>query len=237
MNIETIQNKTGVSSLEIAELTEKRHSDVMRDVREQFEKLQINQRNFASVYVDQKGESRPCFILDQEQLLILASGYDVVLRSKIIKRWFELENRNKPVLNNHEESIKCANVVWDILGVNNNSKLLLSRKYFEKNSIDTILLPDYTESKDTLKALSTLLKESNVGVSAVKFNKMLQSAGIIEKLKRPSSKGGEKTFWSIKDKTYGENQVSPANPREKQPLFYAGKFADLLKFVNQPSLF
>jgi Rha family phage regulatory protein len=242
MNIETIQNKAVVSSLEIAEITGKRHADVMRDIREQFEKLQIGQRSFASSYINEQNKEQPCFTLDQEQLLILASGYDIVLRSKIIKRWFDLEVKEQQkqetqYLCVEEKSLRLSQIAWGEFGLNDNSKLLLTHKLFNHYDIPTIALPDYTESKDTLKALSTLLKDHDVGMSAMKFNKILQSAGIIEQLTRPSSKGGEKIFWSIVGKTYGENQVSPANPRETQPLFYAEKFADLLKAVNRPSLF
>lgn len=242
MNLETIQNKVGVSSLEIAEITGKQHAHVMRDIREQFEKLGIGQSRFGSSYINEQNKEQPCFILDQEQLLILASGYDVVLRAKIIKRWFDLEEKEikkteSQFLCIEEKTLRLSQLAWAGLGMNENSKLLLTHKLFNHYEITTVALPDYTDSKGILKSLSTLLKENNVEASAVKFNKVLQSAGIIEQLKRPSSKGGEKSFWSIVDKSYGENQVSPANPRETQPLFYDSKFAELLKYVNQPSLF
>lgn len=84
-----------MSSLEIAEITGKRHADVLRDVRNLIEQG-ANERNFALVeYKDKKGEIRPCYKLTPKGCLILASGYDVVLREKIINRLEELEMQKK----------------------------------------------------------------------------------------------------------------------------------------------
>ena len=240
MNLETIQDKIGISSLEIAEITGKQHAHVLRDIREQFEKLQINQSNFGSVYLDQKGESRSCFILDQEQLLILASGYDVTLRSKIINRWLALEikERKQEELSTEEKTLRLSQIAWSGLSMNDNSKLLLTHKLFNHYEIPTVALPDYTESVSILRPVSALLKQHNMEISATRFNKQLCEAGILERKTR-RSKTGEKEFWSISDeyKQFGENQVSPANPRETQPLFYESKFKEVIKMVQQPNLF
>ena len=84
-----------MSSLEIAEITGKRHADVLRDIRNLIEQG-ANERNFALVeYKDKKGEVRPCYKLTPKGCLILASGYDVVLREKIINRLEELEMQKK----------------------------------------------------------------------------------------------------------------------------------------------
>jgi anti-repressor protein len=48
-----------------------------------------------SDYVDAKGEKRPQYELNKKSALLLASGYDVLLRSKIIDRWEELEKQNQ----------------------------------------------------------------------------------------------------------------------------------------------
>lgn len=81
----------GMNSLEIAELTDREHKNVMRDIRELLSKG-INRLNFELVdYKDKKGETRPCYNLTPKGCLILASGYDAVLREKIIDRLEELE--------------------------------------------------------------------------------------------------------------------------------------------------
>ncbi len=80
-----------MSSREIAELTGKRHADVMRDIRVILADLEINERKFASVYIDAKGEQPPCFNLPKRETMVLVSGYSVVLRARIVDRWMELE--------------------------------------------------------------------------------------------------------------------------------------------------
>lgn len=80
-----------MSSLEIAELTGKRHDHVMRDIRNMLEELEINAPKFGGVYTDSKGEKRPCFHLPKNLTITLVSGYSVVLRSRIVDRWMELE--------------------------------------------------------------------------------------------------------------------------------------------------
>lgn len=102
---ELLQVKDTMRSLDIAELTGKRHADVMRDIRNLLEQG-VNERNFALVdYADKKGEKRPCYDLTPKGVLILASGYDAVLREKIINRLEELEtarrNAERPTLPNN----------------------------------------------------------------------------------------------------------------------------------------
>ena len=95
MATDLILKKETMSSLEIAELTGKRHADVMRDVRNLLEQG-VNERNFALVdYTDAKGEKRPCYELTKKGCLILASGYDAKLRERIIDRWEELETKER----------------------------------------------------------------------------------------------------------------------------------------------
>jgi Rha family phage regulatory protein len=80
-----------MSSKEIAELTGKNHADVLRDIRNLQEQVG-NESIFALVdYKDAKGETRPMYSLDKKQTLLLISGYNALLRLKIINRWEELE--------------------------------------------------------------------------------------------------------------------------------------------------
>ena len=48
-----------------------------------------------STYSDAKGEKRSMYILNKKACFLLASGYDVVLRAKIIDRWEELEAKER----------------------------------------------------------------------------------------------------------------------------------------------
>ena len=84
-----------MTSLEIAEVTGKRHSDVMRDIRSIIAQG-VAERNFAlGSYKDKNNQERPCYELTKKGCLILASGYDALLREKIINRWEELETKER----------------------------------------------------------------------------------------------------------------------------------------------
>lgn len=78
------------TSMKIAEVTNKRHADIMRDIRDEMQKLEAggisNERKFALVsYTDNKGEKRPCYQLSKEGVLQLAARYDAVIRAKLIE--------------------------------------------------------------------------------------------------------------------------------------------------------
>lgn len=99
---EFLQVKDTMSSLEIAELTGKNHSHVMRDIRNLLDQG-VHESNFGLMFKITKlgnGAERkdPYYALTKKGCLILASGYDAKLREKIIDRWEELETeKRKPV--------------------------------------------------------------------------------------------------------------------------------------------
>lgn len=82
---------TWMDSRSIADLTMKNHADVCRDIRKMIDELGEDESKFASVYQGGNGEDRRCYTLPKRECLILASGYNIVLRAKIIDRWAELE--------------------------------------------------------------------------------------------------------------------------------------------------
>ena len=91
----TIVRNGGMTSLEIAEVTGKAHRGVMRDIRNLLEQG-VSQHNFVlSSYKQPQPNGGykdvPCYNLTPKGCLILASGYDALLREKIINRLEELE--------------------------------------------------------------------------------------------------------------------------------------------------
>lgn len=86
-----------MSSVEVAELTGKKHQHVMRDIRSMLSGLSTSGPSFAGTYVNQQGKTQPCFNLPKRECLILVSGYSIELRAKIIDRWMELEGA-KPAI-------------------------------------------------------------------------------------------------------------------------------------------
>ena len=101
------------------------------------------------------------------------------------------------------------------------------------------LLPHYavdssaidSASSEETKSAAELLEIHGVGLSSIAFNRLLVQHGFLEERERPSSRGGVKKFKVCTDLEYGKNLTSPNNPRETQPHWYVGKFAELLDLV------
>ena len=82
-----------MSSREIAELTGKRHDHVMRDIDKMFSEIGGNGPQFWGTYKTKQGNEYGCYHLPKRETYILISGYNTVLRAKIIDRWMELEQK------------------------------------------------------------------------------------------------------------------------------------------------
>ena len=82
---------TQMTSLEVTEITGKEHKSVLRDIRDEIEKLE-SQRIFTehifvpSEYQDKTGRTLPMYILTREGVLQLAARYDAVVRFKLIEK-------------------------------------------------------------------------------------------------------------------------------------------------------
>lgn len=86
-----------MSSREIAELCEKEHRHVARDIEVMFEQLEINPKGYVQIWTHpQNGQSYREFMLPKDLTLTLVAGYSVKLRKRIIDRWLELENQQNP---------------------------------------------------------------------------------------------------------------------------------------------
>lgn len=87
-----------MSSIDISKLTDKRHSDVIRDIRKMIEALKddanmlhvINQG--LTEIKDKRGYTKE-FLLDRFTTEILVTGYDILRRAKVISRLVQLEQK------------------------------------------------------------------------------------------------------------------------------------------------
>ncbi len=89
-----------MTSLTLAELTGKPHSDLMKSIRRMesaWEK--VNQGKFSLVdYKDAKGEIRPMYELSKTECLFIATKFNDDARAKVILRWETLENERMNAL-------------------------------------------------------------------------------------------------------------------------------------------
>lgn len=96
---ETINAKEYMTSMEVAEITGKEHKHVMRDIRVLLEQG-VHESNFGLTFIirtlpNNAQRKDPCYNITKKGCLILASGYNALLREKIIDRWEELETKER----------------------------------------------------------------------------------------------------------------------------------------------
>ncbi|WP_223603712.1 phage antirepressor KilAC domain-containing protein [Enterobacter asburiae] len=109
INVKNDQGFPAMTSLEIAGLCDKRHDHVCRDIKVMLEQLNIESPQIWGEYRDDMGRAYPCFHLPKDLCLTLVSGYNVVLRKRIIDRWLELEQQNQPkVPQSFSEALRLA---------------------------------------------------------------------------------------------------------------------------------
>jgi len=112
MNQLFLLNET-MSSLEIAELTNKDHKNILVNIRKMLTELEIHTADFSAVYKADNGQEYECFNLPKRECDILISGYEIKYRAAIIDRWYELE-ANKPKLTLAESNLQYAQSVVDL---------------------------------------------------------------------------------------------------------------------------
>ena len=130
-----------------------------------------------------------------------------------------------------KSQIDLLTVTSKLLNLNDSSKLLLATKIYEDYNIPTTYLPAYTDSRGILKSATELLKENNIPISTIKFNKIMIDKGYLIEVERTSGKDKSKIkkFKNLAKTEFGENQINPKNPKETQPMYYENKFLELLK--------
>lgn len=173
--------KETMTSKEIAEITGKRHSDVLRDIRNLVEQLEDdNERNFALVeYTDGKGEKRPMYELSKKGCLCLASGYDANLRMKIINRWEELElkeRRKFQVPTTFAEALRLA--------AEQQEKIEEQQKLIEVQTPKAEFYDEVVDSKDAID-MQAVAKVINMGIGRNKLFEFLRNNKVLMQNNQP----------------------------------------------------
>ncbi|RNA78730.1 Rha family transcriptional regulator [[Curtobacterium] plantarum] len=88
-----LNNVVSMTTLEIAELTGKRHDNVMRDCQKLLEVNALKNEVVEILYNDAKGESRKAYQLTKKATFVLVSGYSAELRLKCFERIEFLESQ------------------------------------------------------------------------------------------------------------------------------------------------
>lgn len=183
-----IIKKETMTSLEIAEVTGKRHDSILRDIRNILSQG-VDAHNFVETsYTDKSNRQQKCYTLTKKGCLILASGYDVILREKIINRWEELETKERnqyQVPQSFAEALMLAAKQQEQIEEQQRQLEANSKEIVELNGAIAEMEPKMTyvdmilASKETV---TTTQIAQDYGRSAKAFNVLLRNFGVQHKV-------------------------------------------------------
>lgn len=195
--ISTIVDGDRMTSLQIAEITGKRHADVMKSIRKMepaWKKIAEGKFSLGS-YKDENNQDRPCYSLNKEECLYIATKFNDEARAKLIKRWKELEEQHqKPsVPQNYLEALKSlvkSEEEKQQLALENKQQqatiLTISKTNVELGNKITEMLPKVSYYDKILQSNATMTVTQiaqDYGMSAMKLNKELETMKIQHKVR------------------------------------------------------
>ncbi|MCP4339622.1 MAG: Rha family transcriptional regulator [Desulfobulbaceae bacterium] len=240
LKIQKYNNQDVVSSLTISEKVSLSHEAVVRSIKKHLSHLEEFGKVGFEIRALESGQNTNTYYLNEDQstlLLTCMKNTDIVMsfKKELVKAFSSLKKAALESLKYDsiglEKEFSLLSMTADMLKVNDNSRLQMVHKFYESHSLNTDLLPNYTESKGVLLSATELLKRNNVGVSVRAFNKKALALEILEERERPSTTKGTKKYKALTEDglNYGENQVNPNSPQEVQPLYFEGIFMKLIE--------
>lgn len=194
--LKVLNKKLVMDSREIAELTHKQHSKVLRDIRSMYNNLyqeksgnpKMDRQNKIPnplTYKDCRGKLQPYYLLTYEDTLLLLTGYSITLRQAVIKRWLYLESSYRK---ERQQSIEIKNNFTDELknrGYNKSYEYIQTTKQMK----DTLFIKNKKEAMTerelkavrTSEALAELLFDNEYGYNeinpiCIRASKIISSA-------------------------------------------------------------
>ena len=182
-----------MTSLQIAEITGKNHSDVMRAIRNMESAwVKVSQSNFAlASYKDAQGKERPCYNLTKRECLYVATKFNDEARAKLVLRWEELETAQNnqvatlPDFTNPAEAARAWAEQFELKQIEAKradeaeQQVLLLSAEVEKMQPKVSYYDKILASKATM---TTTQIAQDYGMSAVRFNKILEEFKVQRKV-------------------------------------------------------
>ncbi|HGA8302080.1 TPA: Rha family transcriptional regulator [Salmonella enterica subsp. enterica serovar Saintpaul] len=201
-----------MSSREIAELTGKRHDNVLRDIEKMARDLDILDSLKFEVFEEINNLSlqvqRKVYKLNKEETLILVSGYSIKMRAAIIRRWQDLESQvSKPALPDFTNPAEAARA-W----ASEYEQKLIAQ---EKLALAAPKADVYDLIVDRNNLYNATQVAQKFGQSAVWMNKQLEQFGVYN---RSVKRGRVFQQWFV-DKGYGIMRETETG--HSQAMFFA----------------
>ena len=180
---ETINAKETMSSMQIAEITGKQHQHVLRDI-DSLLNQGLDASNFGlTSYLDNCNRNQRMYNLTKKGCLILASGYDALLREKIINRWEELELKERQRLEAEQHSkFTIPQTLSEalFLAASQAKQIEEQTKQLEEQKPKVEFFDQVTDSKDAID-MAQCAKVLNMGIGRNRLFEFLRSRNILDR--------------------------------------------------------
>lgn len=183
-----------MTSMEIAEVTGKEHFIIMRDIRDELQKLEeggiSGEYKFVlSSYTTGQNKEMPCYNLSKEGALQLAARYDAVVRAKLIER---VTGQDAPM--NPQLLIATALIEAQKLIESKDEQIMLMKPKAE--FFDAV-----ADSKTAIE-MSQVAKVLNYGKGRNALFKVLRSEGILRWNNEPYQEYVDRGYFRVVEQKY-----------------------------------
>lgn len=204
MQVALSSNTPTMTSREIAELTGKQHAHVMRDVRTMLEALEKDVSSFGSIFKDSYGRTQQEYKLDRELTLTLVSGYDIPLRHRVVTKLSELESGAVIPVSPIQQAATFMKASLEIAALFSIPEHIAQVEVVKQTKLQIgfdaspylRLAPAQNDVPSEEMRLEPTELGKMFGLSAVKLNRLLESAGLQRKVSLGWEATGEGKLYS-----------------------------------------
>lgn len=222
-SIKVFRSNARMSSKEIAEVMEKNHKNVMRDIKKLIEEGAIDRlRSEPTSYMDSYNRKQSMYMLDFQATMTLITGYDANRRALVIDRWMKLETgqvtpalMDKPFsLLPIDREFRAAVRMAKAAGLSGNQAVLSADRLTREMTGSAplrLLQITHLKSETTSVHLTPSDIGKQIGMSGQKVNKVLEGLGLQESYRdhkdqlkwRPTKKGESLAIMKDTGKKHG----------------------------------
>lgn len=186
-NISTVVDQQTITSMEIAELTGKNHSDVLKAIRKMepaWEEIKKSKFTFLQKR-SQAGahgyKMTPYCVLTKTECLFVATKFNDEARAKLVLRWEQLEKERQTMVNGQSSMVNGTNLPADPRNMSRKQILLMALKAEEENELLRIEKKELENEKAAMQNDINELEAQNIGLAMESGRKGDQIRQLTEK--------------------------------------------------------
>lgn len=203
MNELTLNDK--MTSMQISEVTGKQHGHIMRDIKDEIEKLETSGVYTKSKFglserQDSTGRKIPYYILTKEGVLQLAARYDAVVRAKLIE--LAMKQEDKPV---HIDSKFLFNIAAQLEEKEKRNLQLTAKIEQDKPKVLFASAVETARTSILIGDLAKVIKQNGLDIGQKRLFEWLRNNGYLIKIgdsrNMPTQRAMEQELFEVKEST------------------------------------